>query len=181
MHSKAVKSNTTKVDAVQRSAARFTYNDYRRDIQPVSQPCYNKSSAGAEMGDHGHNRHGLKGGSVLCPFRGALGTRLIHSLWSARRSILPYQVASSTIQLFGHNSAGIQDRQRTDSIGQTVLQTVAQKLQWDSLQHLQQRRARSRVLMLYRIRNGLVAIPALIYLEPTVVHTRGFETSYRQS
>ena len=123
---------------------------------------------------------GLKGGSVLCPFRGALGTRLIHSLWSARRSILPYQVASSTIQPFGHNDAGIQDRQRTDSIGQTVLQTVAQKLQWDSLQHLQQRRARSRVLMLYRIRNGLVAIPALIYLEPTVVHTRGFETSYRQ-
>ena len=38
----------------------------------------------------------------------------------------------------------------------------------------------SRVLMLYRIHNGLVAIPASIYLQPTVVHTRGFETSYRQ-
>jgi len=37
-----------------------------------------------------------------------------------------------------------------------------------------------RVLMLYRIRNGLVAIPASMYLQPTVVHTRGFETSYRQ-
>ena len=54
---------------------------------------------------------------------------------------------------------------------------MLQKLQWDSLQ---QRRARSRVLMLYRIRNGLVAIPASTYLQPTVVHTRGFETRYRQ-
>jgi len=31
--------------------------------------------------------------------------------------------------------------------------------------------------MLYRIHSGLVAIPASIYLQPTVVHTRGFETS----
>jgi len=54
---------------------------------------------------------------------------------------------------------------------------MLQKLQWDSLQ---QRRACSRVLMLYRIRNGLVAIPASIYLQPTVVHTRRFKTSYRQ-
>ena len=38
---------------------------------------HNKSSAVAEMGDRGHNRHGPKGGGVLCPFRGALGTRLI--------------------------------------------------------------------------------------------------------
>jgi len=38
----------------------------------------NKSSAVAEMGDRGHNRHGPKrDGPVLCPFRGALGTRLI--------------------------------------------------------------------------------------------------------
>jgi len=55
--------------------------------------------------------------------------------------------------------------------------TTEQKLQWDSLQ---QHRAHSHVLMLYRIRNGLVAIPAWIYLQPTLVHTRGFETSYRQ-
>jgi len=54
---------------------------------------------------------------------------------------------------------------------------MLQKLQWDSLQ---QRRARSCVLMLYRIRNELVAIPASVYLQPSVVHTRGFETSYRQ-
>ena len=54
---------------------------------------------------------------------------------------------------------------------------MLQKLQWDSLQ---QHRARSRVLMLYLVRNGLVAIPASVYLQPTVVHTRGFETNYRQ-
>jgi len=35
----------------------------------------NKSSEVAEMGDRGHNRHGP--GGVLCPFRRALGTRLI--------------------------------------------------------------------------------------------------------
>jgi len=34
--------------------------------------------------------------------------------------------------------------------------------------------------MLYRSINGLVAITDLVYLQPTVVHTRGFETSYRQ-
>ena len=36
-----------------------------------------KSSAVAEMGDRGHNRHGSKRGGMLCAFRGALGTRLI--------------------------------------------------------------------------------------------------------
>jgi len=34
--------------------------------------------------------------------------------------------------------------------------------------------------MLYHIRNGLVAIHASIYLQPTVAHTTGFKTSYRQ-
>jgi len=46
---------------------------------------------------------GLKEG-VLCPFRGALGTRLIQC--GMRRGLLPYQVASSSIQPFGHNSIG---------------------------------------------------------------------------
>jgi len=32
----------------------------------------NKSSAVAEMGDRGHNRHGLKRGGLLYPFRGEL-------------------------------------------------------------------------------------------------------------
>ena len=42
--------------------------------------------------------------------------------------------------------------------------------------------AHSRVLMLYHICNGLVAITTSIYLQPTVVvvHPRGFVTSYRQ-
>ena len=52
-----------------------------------------KSSAVAEMGDRGHNRHGPKIGGVLCPFRGALGTRLIQC--GLRRCLLPYQGASS--------------------------------------------------------------------------------------
>jgi len=43
----------------------------------------------------------------------------------------------------------------------TSVTAMLQKLQWDSLQ---QRRARSRVLMLYGIHNGLVAIPASTYL-----------------
>ena len=34
--------------------------------------------------------------------------------------------------------------------------------------------------MLCHICNGLVAISALVYLQPTVAHTRGFVTSYRQ-
>ena len=49
-------------------------------------------------------------------------------------------------------------------VGRTSSVTaMLQKLQWDSFQ---QRRARSRVLMLYRIRTGFVAIPAAAYLEP---------------
>ena len=47
---------------------------------------------------------GLKEGVVLCPFRGALGTRLIQC--GLRRGLLPYQVASSSIEPFGHNSVG---------------------------------------------------------------------------
>jgi len=47
------------------------------------------------------------------------------------------------------------------------------------LQHVCHR-ARSRVLMLYRIRNGLVAIPAAAYLEPVPICTSRFETRYVQ-
>jgi len=32
-----------------------------------------KSSAVAEIGDRGHNRHGPKRGGLLCPFRGKMG------------------------------------------------------------------------------------------------------------
>jgi len=64
------------------------------------------------------------------------------------------------------------DFKRTSSVT-----AMLQKLQWDSLQ---QSRARSRVLMLYCIRNGLVAIPASAYLKPATAHTRGSKTNYRQ-
>jgi len=64
----------------------------------------NKSSAVAEMGNRGHNRHGPKRGGLLCPFRRALGTQLMQC--GLRGGLLPYQVASSSIQPFGHNSVG---------------------------------------------------------------------------
>jgi len=74
----------------------------------------NKNSAVAEMGNRGHNRHGLKrGGGVLCPFRGALGTRLIQC--GLHRGLLPYQVASSSIHPFGHNSVGCHSPHRNIS------------------------------------------------------------------
>jgi len=37
----------------------------------------NKSSALAEMGDRGHNRHGPKSGGAAVPFRGELEPHLI--------------------------------------------------------------------------------------------------------
>ena len=63
-----------------------------------------KSSAVAEMGDRGHDRHGPKKGSCCAPFavsRGELGPFLTQC--GLGRSLLPYQVASSSIQPFGHN------------------------------------------------------------------------------
>jgi len=55
----------------------------------------------------------LKEGAVLCPFRGALGTRLIQC--GLCRCLLPYQVASSPIQPFGHNSEGCHSPHRNIS------------------------------------------------------------------
>jgi len=52
---------------------------------------------------------GLKEG-VLCPFRRALGTPLIQC--GLRRGLLPYQVASSSIKPFGHNSVGYHSPRR---------------------------------------------------------------------
>jgi len=54
--------------------------------------------------------------------------------------------------------------------------SMLQRLSWDSLQ---QRRAHNRVWMLYRIRNGLVAIPP-DQLKQTTVATRKHETRYTQ-
>ena len=61
-----------------------------------NQVAYNKSSAVAEMGDRGYNRHGPKrGGGLLCPYRGELGPRLIQC--GLGRGLLPYQVMSASI------------------------------------------------------------------------------------
>ena len=57
------------------------------------------------MGDRGHNRHGPKEGGAAVPLSRSAG-KPSNIMWSARRSILPYQVASSSIQPFGHNSVG---------------------------------------------------------------------------
>jgi len=66
---------------------------------------YNKSSAVAELGDRGHNRHRRKRGrALLCPFRRQLGPRLIQC--GLCRGLLSYQVASSSIQPFGHKRHG---------------------------------------------------------------------------
>ena len=63
------------------------------------------SSAVAEMGDHDHNRHGPKRGKGGCcaPFA-ELGPRLTQCVLG--QGLLLYQVASSSIQPFGHNRHG---------------------------------------------------------------------------
>ena len=50
----------------------------------------------------------------MCPFRGALGTRLMQC--GLRGGLLPYQVASSSIQPFGHNSVGCHSLRRNISM-----------------------------------------------------------------
>ena len=82
-------------------------------IVRIKTNCTRARSAVAEMGDRGHNRHGPKRGGVLCLFRGALGTRLIQ--FGLRPGQLPYQVASSSIQPFGHNSVGCHSPRRNIS------------------------------------------------------------------
>ena len=140
-----------------------------------------KSSAVAERGVGGHNRHGPKRRGCCATFAGEqLGPRVTQC--GLGRGLLPYQVASSSIQPFGHNRHGPktggwklgggcaplaewkmglhlthcgqgwgpcmpsfilihptvwphytnvtdrQDRQRSDSIGRSPLQTVAPKM-----------------------------------------------------
>jgi len=99
----------------------------------TSQHTSNKSSAVAEMGDRFATIDmGWKVGRLLCPFLlGELGSNLTQCCldWG----LPPYQVgiASWSIQPFGHNILTLQthrqDRQQSHSIGQTVLQMVAQK------------------------------------------------------
>jgi len=57
------------------------------------------------MGDRGHKRHGPKRGGLLCPLsREELGPHLTQR--GLGRGLLPYQVAASSFQLFGHNRHG---------------------------------------------------------------------------
>jgi len=88
---------------------------------------------------------GQKVGGYCAPFCGGLGLYLTQC--GLGWGLPPYQVASWSIQPFGHNTPTSQtdttdrqtnrtDRQRSDSIGRTVLQTVTQKL--DLNQHSSQ-------------------------------------------
>ena len=70
----------------------------------------------------------------MCPFgEGKLGPHLIQC--GQGRGLPAYQVSSRSVQPFGHRARTLKsdrtdrqtDRQRTDSIGRTVLQTVAPK------------------------------------------------------
>jgi len=56
---------------------------------------------------------GQKKGGAVCAFRGALGTRLVECGQCGGQ--LPYQVASSSIQTFGHNSVGCHSPHRNIS------------------------------------------------------------------
>jgi len=62
-----------------------------------------KSSAAAEMVDRGHNRHRLKEGGAVPLSRNAGNPSNTMLLCGG---LLPYQVASSSIQPFGYNSVG---------------------------------------------------------------------------
>jgi len=64
----------------------------------------NKSSAVAEMGDRGHNRHGPKRGAGAVPLSQSAGNPS-NTMLPAPRST-PYQVATSSIQPFANNSVG---------------------------------------------------------------------------
>jgi len=52
----------------------------------------------------GHNRHAPKSRRCCAPFRGGAGSRLTQ--WGLSRGLSPDQVASWSIQLFGHNRRG---------------------------------------------------------------------------
>ena len=63
-----------------------------------------KTSAVAEMGDHGHNRQWAAKRGAAVPLLRELGPCLVKCRLG--RGLLPYQAASSSIQPFGHNRRG---------------------------------------------------------------------------
>ena len=60
---------------------------------------------------------------------------------------------------------------------QSSVTEILQQLKWD---FLQERRARSQLVMLYKIQHQLVAIPAATYLVPSTRSTRGHDIRYLQ-
>ena len=74
----------------------------------------NKTSAVAEMGDRGHNRHAPKRGGGAVPLSRSAGNP---SAWRSVLPFNPFQVASSSIQQFGngHNSVGCHSLRRNIS------------------------------------------------------------------
>ena len=72
-------------------------------MQPTTE-ITNKSSAVGEMGDCGHNRHGPREAAVNHFAGEELRPCLTQCVLG--RGLLPYQVASSSIQPFGHNRHG---------------------------------------------------------------------------
>jgi len=94
-----------------------------------TQTSQNKCSAVAEMGDRLATIDlGRKLGGCS-PLEGELGPHVTQC--GLGRGLPACQVSPWSIQPFGHNTPTLQtgqtDRQRSDSIGRTVLQTVAQK------------------------------------------------------
>jgi len=74
------------------------------------------------------------------------------SVWSARRSILPYQAASSSIQPFGHNSVGCHSLRRNISKHYFVVEMHTVTVRSDDARYL-----------LKNSRNCLVKTTELIY------------------
>ena len=70
-----------------------------------------------------------------------------------------------------------QNRTSAKTCRQSSVTEMLQKLKWDSLQ---ERRARSQLIMLYKIQHQLVAIPATTYLVPSTRSTRGHDIRYLQ-
>jgi len=85
---------------------------------------------------NGYNRHGLKIGGELCPFEGRETGSPCNTMWPGPRptSVPSFTLIHPTVWPQYTNITDRQrgqtdttDRQRSDSIGRTVLQTFAQK------------------------------------------------------
>ena len=79
-----------RLDVTQRVTLSFTKNKvFNFTLRPIFNLKDYKSSAVAEMGDCGHNRHGLKREGLLCPFTGGLGPSLTQKSPRLRPTSIP--------------------------------------------------------------------------------------------